>query len=123
MLAGAPLDSRSLSLFSGCGVLDYALPWCTPVCDCEKDPAAISVLRARMADKSLPEAPVIHGVREVARRSIAGPIDVLVAGLPCVDLSLAGGKRGLGGTEPIASRANLMCRCYSWNCEQIAIPD
>ena len=54
-----------------------------------------------MADKSLPEAPVIHDVREVARRSTARPIDVLVAGFPCVDLSLAGGKRGLEGTESI----------------------
>ena len=69
------------------------------MCYCEKDPAAISVLRARMADKSLPNAPVIHDVREVARRSIAGPIVVLVAGIPCVDLSLAGGKRGLEGTD------------------------
>ena len=54
-----------------------------------------------MADKSLPEEPVIHVVSEVARRSIAGPIDVLVAGFPCVDLSLAGGKRGLQGTESV----------------------
>ena len=101
VLAGAPRDFRALSLFSGCGALDYVLPWCVPVCYCEKDPAAISLLRARMADKSLPEAPVIHDVREVTRRSIAGPIDVLVAGFPCVDLSLAGAKRGLEGTESI----------------------
>ena len=99
VLAGAPRDFRSLSLFSGCGVLDYASPWCAPVCYCEKDPAAISVLRARMADKSLPEAPVIHDVREVTPRSIAGPIDVLVAGFHCVDVPLAGGKRGLQGTD------------------------
>ena len=31
VIAGAPREFRSLSLFSGCGALDYALPWCTPV--------------------------------------------------------------------------------------------
>ena len=31
VLAGAPRDFRSLSLFSGCGALDYALPGCAPV--------------------------------------------------------------------------------------------
>ena len=63
VFAGAPRAFRSLSVFSGCGALDYALPWCTPAGYCEKDPAAISVLQARMADNSLPEAPVFTDVR------------------------------------------------------------
>ena len=69
------------------------------MCYCEKDPAAISVVQARMADKSLPEALVIIDVRELTHRSAPGPIDILVAGFPCVDICQAGLRRGLEGTQ------------------------
>ena len=49
----APTKRRSLSLFTGCGALDYALPWCSPVAYCERDPDAAAVLRARMLDGCL----------------------------------------------------------------------
>ena len=49
----APMKRRSLSLFTGCGALDYALPWCSPVAYCERDPDAAAVLRARMLDGCL----------------------------------------------------------------------
>ena len=97
--AGPPQPWRSLSLFSGCGALDYALPWCTPVAYCELDPDACSVLRARMADGSLPEAPLYHDVRALTKKELRGQIDVIVAGFPCVDLCKAGKKQGLGGSE------------------------
>ena len=48
----APMKRR-LSLFTGCGALDYALPWCSPVAYCERDPDAAAVLRARMLDGCL----------------------------------------------------------------------
>ena len=49
----APTKRRSLSLFTGCGALDYALPWCSPVAYCERDPDAAAALRARMLDGCL----------------------------------------------------------------------
>ena len=49
----APTKRRSLSLFTGCGALDYALPWCSPVAHCERDPDAAAALRARMLDGCL----------------------------------------------------------------------
>ena len=64
-LAGAPRVSagppepfvapmkRRLSLFTGCDALDYAVPWCSPVAYCERDPDAAAVLRARMLDGCL----------------------------------------------------------------------
>ena len=45
----APMKRR-LSLFTGCDALDYAVPWCSPVAYCERDPDAAAVLRARMVD-------------------------------------------------------------------------
>ena len=47
------LMKRRLTLFTGCGALDYALPWCSPVAYCERDPDAAAVLRARMLDGCL----------------------------------------------------------------------
>ena len=106
-LAGAPGVSagppdkilRSLSLFSGCGALDYALPWCSPAAFCEKDPGAAAVLRARMADGCLPKAPLYNDVRTLTEKELTTRIDVIVAGFPCVDVSKAGRKLGLDGSE------------------------
>ena len=90
---------RSLSLFSGCGALDYALPWCQPVGYCENCPAAVSVLRARMADGSLPTAPVFNDARALTKDTLPHSIDILVAGFPCVDVCKAGLKKSLEGSD------------------------
>ena len=88
-----------MSLFSGCGALDYALPWCSPMAFCEKDPHVAAVMRARMADGSLPKAPVFHDVRSLTKKDLRTPIDIIVAGFPCVDVCKAGQKLGLDGSE------------------------
>ena len=110
-LAGAPRVSagppepfvapmkRRLSLFTGCGALDYALPWCSPVAYCERDPDAAAVLRARMLDGSLPKAPLYDDVQTLTEKAFTTQIDTIVAGFPCIDLSKAGRKRGLEGSE------------------------
>jgi len=97
--ADVPKLWRSLSLFSGCGALDYALPWCTPAAYCEIDTAAICVLQARMADGSLPQAPILNDVRRITSHQITTHVDVIVAGFPCVDICKAGRKQGLQGSE------------------------
>lgn len=100
VFAGPPEKTlRSLSLFSGCGALDYALPWCSPEAFCEKEPHASAVLRARMADGCLKKAPLYDDVRKLTEKEITTRIDVIVAGFPCVDVSKAGRKLGLDGSE------------------------
>ena len=94
----APMKRR-LTLFTGCGALDYALPWCSPVAYCERDPDAAAVLRARMLDGSLPKAPLYDDVQTLTEKAFTTQIDTIVAGFPCIDLSKAGRKRGLKGSE------------------------
>ena len=95
---GGPL--ASLSLFSGCGALDLGLArWCHPVAYCEACPAAARVLRARMADGALPEAPLHPDVRRLHAADLRGVVDGVVMGFPCQDISGAGGRAGLVGAR------------------------
>ena len=62
---------RVLSLFSGCGALDFSqLGWFSPVAYCEICPEARQVLQARMSDGSLPRGPVFTDVRDVTLESL-----------------------------------------------------
>ena len=101
--AGPPRALKYLSLFSGCGALDYALPWCTPVAYCELEAEAAKVLEARIADGGLPKAPIFQDVRSLTRcelQKLGGPgIEIIVAGFPCVDLCKAGRRLGVQGSE------------------------
>ncbi len=80
------------SLFTGCGGLDlgleqtglYRIAWA-----CENDPACRRVLAHHY-----PEIPVHDDVRTLYGY---GPVDVLVGGFPCQDLSHAGKGAGLDG--------------------------
>ena len=92
---------RYLSLFSGMEAATIAwrpLGWeCVGVS--EIDPAACAVLRHR-----LPGVPNLGSVTEITDADIAalGPIDVVIGGSPCQDLSVAGKRAGLAG-----ARSNL----------------
>lgn len=92
---------RYLSLFSGMEAATIAwrpLGWeCVGVS--EIDPAACAVLRHR-----LPGVPNLGSVTEITDADIAalGPIDVVIGGSPCQDLSVAGKRAGLAG-----ERSNL----------------
>ena len=89
---------RTLSLFSGCGALDWALvDQCWPVAYCECCSAAAQVLRTRMADGVLPHGPIHADIRELQGGSLRGQVDGIVMGFPCQDISVAGRRRGLGG--------------------------
>lgn len=87
---------RYLSLFSGMEAATIAwrpLGWeCVGVS--EIDPAACAVLRHR-----LPGVPNLSSVTEITDADIAalGPIDVVIGGSPCQDLSVAGKRAGLEG--------------------------
>jgi len=84
---------RYLSLFSGIGGIDLAMDRAGWECvgQCEKDPAAMKVLRHHW-----PNVPKWTDVTEL-RGVDVGPVDAVVGGWPCQDLSVAGRRAGLAG--------------------------
>jgi len=93
----------SLSLFSGCGALDWALlPWVKPVGYCEKEEGAKRVLQARMDDGCLPQAVIFDDVRTVTGELLRARDLVprmLTGGFPCQDICQAGLQEGLQGAR------------------------
>ena len=89
---------RTLSLFSGCGALDWALlDRCWPVAYCESCSAANQVLRFRMADGALPHGPIHADIRQLKGESLRGKVEGIVMGFPCQDISVAGQRLGFDG--------------------------
>lgn len=88
---------HGLDLFSGIGGITKALEgWVRPVAYCERDRYAQGVLLSRMADGSLPEAPIWDDVRTLEGRAMP-PVDIIYGGFPCQDISVAGRGAGLAG--------------------------
>lgn len=89
---------RYLSLFSGMEAAHLAwapLGWeCAGVA--EIDPAACALLRHR-----LPDVPNLGSVTEITDAQVRalGPLDVVIGGSPCQDLSVAGKRAGLAGAR------------------------
>lgn len=89
---------RYLSLFSGMEAAHLAwspLGWeCAGVAEIE--PAACQLLAHR-----LPHVPNLGSVTDITDAQIAalGPIDVVIGGSPCQDLSVAGKRAGLAGAR------------------------
>lgn len=89
---------RYLSLFSGMEAAHIALAplgWeCVAVA--EIDPDACAVLRHR-----LPDVPNLGSVTDITDAQIEalGPIDAVIGGSPCQDLSIAGLRAGLAGAR------------------------
>lgn len=87
---------RSLDLFTGYGGLTLALePWCKPIAYVEIEEYAQKIISYRMADRSLPRAPILADVKNVKGKP--GDCDIIVGGFPCQDISIAGSGVGLGG--------------------------
>ncbi len=86
-----------LDLFSGIGGLSEALrEWVRPVAYCERDSYAAGVLLSRMADGSIPYAPVWDDIRTLRGRNLP-PVNIIFGGFPCQDISVAGRGKGLAG--------------------------
>ena len=83
------------SLFSGVGGFDlgFEQAGATVAWQCEADPAARRVLRHHW-----PDVPCHDDVRTVGAHNLT-PVDVLVGGFPCQDLSVAGQRKGLVGAR------------------------
>jgi DNA (cytosine-5)-methyltransferase 1 len=89
---------NGLSLFSGIGGLDVALSeWVRPIAYCEIDPCCQAVLLSRMADRSIAFAPIWDDIRTFPHKQFKKQLDIIYAGFPCQDLSVAGLRKGLEG--------------------------
>lgn len=87
-----------LSLFTGAGggVLASALLGHRVVCYVERDPYCVRVLKQRIADGLIDDAPIWDDVRTFDGRPWVGLVDVVSAGFPCQPFSLAGEQRADG---------------------------
>ncbi len=85
-----------LDLFSGIGGISLGLAeWVKPVSFCEIDDYCRRLLECRMQDKDLPTAPIYSDVKDL--RGEGFDVDIITAGFPCQDISIAGNGAGLGG--------------------------
>jgi DNA (cytosine-5)-methyltransferase 1 len=89
---------HGLDLFSGIGGISLALqPWVRTVCYVENEPYAQQVLRERIADGRLDDAPIWDDVRTFDPGPWRGLVDIVAGGFPCQDISTAGRGAGLAG--------------------------
>ena len=82
---------KHLDLFSGIGGFALAARWVgwETVGFCEIDPYCQKVLR-----KHWPNVPIYEDIRNLEHR---GSVDVITAGFPCQDISVAGKQAGIEG--------------------------
>jgi len=89
---------NGLDLFSGIGGNTLALrDYIKTVAYCEADRHAQSVLLSRMGDGSIEPAPIWDDVTTLRGAMFNHPIDIIVGGFPCQDISVAGNGSGLDG--------------------------
>jgi hypothetical protein len=100
----------SLDLFSGVGGITLALHgFARPVAYCEKAQNAVDVLQHNMRARRLPSAPICRDIADMDAawlQQVAGvgvgpgrPVDLIVAGFPCVGFSTAGVREGFRNAE------------------------
>jgi DNA (cytosine-5)-methyltransferase 1 len=89
---------RSLDLFSGYGGISLALEnYTRPIMYCEIERYAQGILLSRMDDGTLPVAPIWNDVTSLDGTRLRGLVQLITAGFPCQDLSVAGAGKGLAG--------------------------
>lgn len=88
-----------LDLFSGIGGNTLGLrDWVKTIAYCEKDRHAQSVLLSRMQDGLIEHAPIwADSITTLKSEHFDVPIDIIIAGFPCQDISVAGKGAGLAG--------------------------
>ena len=85
---------KYISLFTGIGGFDLGLDSAGFECalQVENDKFCREVL-----DRHWPDVPKMEDVKNVTKETFHGPVDVIVGGFPCTDVSIAGGRQGLDG--------------------------
>ena len=87
---------RALDLFTGYGGITLALrDYVRPIGYCEIEEYAQRIIASRMADGSLPRAPIFADIKNL--RGSIGVCDIIYGGFPCQDISFAGRGAGLEG--------------------------
>lgn len=87
---------RALDLFTGYGGITLALKdYVRPIAYVEIEEYAQKIIASRMADGSLPRAPILADVKNIEGK--IGDCDIIYGGFPCQDISVAGNGKGLAG--------------------------
>ena len=87
---------KGLDIFSGIGGITIALQeWVKPIAYCDIERYAQAVLLSRMADGTIPRAPIFKDVTKIT--NVGGKVDIIYGGFPCQDISVAGHGKGLEG--------------------------
>lgn len=87
---------NELALFTGIGgglLASKLLGWRT-VCYVENNEYCVEVLKARIKDGYLDDAPIWDDVRTFDGRPWRGSVDIITAGFPCQPFSVAGKNKG-----------------------------
>lgn len=89
---------RIMSLCSGVGGIELgfklAVPSSRAICYIENEAFACGILKARMQDKILDQAPIWTDLKTFDGRNWRGKVDCLTGGYPCQPFSVAGKKLG-----------------------------
>jgi DNA (cytosine-5)-methyltransferase 1 len=89
---------NGLSLFSGYGGIDLALEeYVETKVFCEIEKYAQAILLSRMDDGTFPFAPIWNDITTLDAKQLRGIINIVLAGFPCQDISVAGKGKGLDG--------------------------
>ena len=95
---------QCLDLFSGCGGISIALqPYCRSVAYCDTSDHCKEILKERIKEGRLEDAPIFDDVRSLSAESMAAcgidtsQITIISAGFPCQDISTAGRQMGVLG--------------------------
>lgn len=93
----AVLKLQGLSLFSGIGGIEKALEeWVETVHYCEINPYCTRLLKDKMISQELSKGKIWEDVRTISINEI-GHVNIITAGFPCQDISVAGIGKGLEG--------------------------
>lgn len=88
---------NELALFAGAGGGLLASKWLEGfrvVCYVERDPYCVTIIKARIQDKLLDDAPIWDDVQTFDGKPWYGVVDRITAGFPCQPFSVAGKRKG-----------------------------
>ncbi len=87
---------NGMALFAGIGGIEVGLRrWVRTVCYVERDKYAISVLRSRIEEGNLSDAPIWDDITSFNGKPWRGIVDIITGGFPCQDISTAGHRKGI----------------------------
>ena len=92
---------NGLALYAGYGGLDLGVqiaePWYKTVCHVEREASCAANLVARMEAQELHQAPVWDDSATFDGYPWRGKVDIITAGFPCPEVSVAGKRKGVNG--------------------------